>query len=341
MKTYAILGLLSGFLLAACSNAETSSPEPETDLVAISVPETDTDTKIGADNDAPLDTQPPSIEKVLSPAEKAFAAQKEYYDLDTRLQPIVELCGAPDGAYYPEFLFVTFGYQDQDTSAYKGTVYTQLVSYVQDEIATETLFIPKETVIFEVLGRTEVRMTSTEENISGLTGGFMSDGTPQPNYDFEGVELDRKIYCNQPQEAVELLTNFLADLDSAAPSPAAPEIRYSVDIRSEVNLEGMCEYMHEEALATISETLSGSGLTPIQQIAEAPNNDMRIRLTPLPNRDPNAQNDCRYDVDIVRDWTDEAWFATPARNQNYESGYELIFQSLLEIGDEFREKIGE
>lgn len=345
--------LLPALLLAACSNAETAAPEPETDLVAISVPETDlkaeTDTPAPQaanqvdplDPDVPLDIQPLPLEKILSPAEKAFAAHKELYDLDSRLHPIVDLCGEPQGAYYPDYLFVTFGYQDQDTAAYKGTIFTQLASHSQGDIATETLFIPKETLIFEVHSETEVRMSSTEENISGVTGGFRRNGEREPSYDFEGVGVDRIIHCNKPQSAVERYEYFLSEEAARPPVSERPEIRYSVDIRSEVNLEGMCEYMHEEALATISDTLERRNLIPIQQIAEAPNNDMRIRLTPLPNEDLNASNDCRYDVDIVRNWTDEPWFATPARNQNYESGYELIFQSLFDIGEDFKKQIEE
>jgi len=288
---------------------------------------------LSGDRDAPLEIPPPSLEKYISPAEKALADQIERYEIDTRLQPIVQICEQEDGPYHPDYALITAGYQDKDSAAYKGTVFFQLVSFSRGNIATETYFIPAETLIFKPIDMNTLRIASTAKNVSGVTGGFKSNGQPEPSYDFEGVDLNKGVYCKEPDKASAFMNGALADILR----PNRPIIRYSIDIRSEVNLEGMCEYMHEEAKDTIAQTLISQDLKPILQIPEAPNNDMHIRLTPSPNRHDMAQNDCRYDIAIRRNWAQNPWFAKPARNQNYESGYELIFQSIVEIGDEFRD----
>lgn len=311
-------------LLAGCNNSDTQLMEPVTDTVSL-------EASLNDDADAPINGNTLSLEKIISPAEKAYAEQQAFYDIDPRLQPVVNMCGEPDGPYYPDYLLTTIGYQDKDTAAYKGSLFLQVASHSRGSISTETYFIPTETLIVEAL-ETELRIASSQDNVSGVTSGFQSDGTAEETYDFEGVDLDRKIHCNKAVEATQLINAFISSLNA----PVTKEIRYSVIIKSEVNLEGMCEYMHADAKATIVETLSDIGLTPIEQIAEAPNNDMLIRLTPLPSDGSHSQNDCRYDIDIVRNWTKEDWYATPARNQNYETGYELIFQSLFEVGEEYK-----
>ncbi len=335
MKYTALPLIAAAGFLSACNQAQPAQPDTQTDApIEIKAAETTATQDVDTDADAPLDIQPLSLEKVLSPAEKAYAEHKSFYDIDERLQPIVDICGEAEGPYYPDYLLQTMGYQDRDTAAYKGSIFLQVASFSRGNIATETYFIPTDTLIVEALDK-EIRIASKLDNVSGLTSGFRSDGTAEDTFDFEGVDLDRAIHCNDPEKAVKMLTDFTSGLN--APAAIAPkEIRYSVDIRSEVNLEGMCEYQHEDAKATIAETLSGLGLVPLAQLAVAPNNDMRIRLTPYPNTEGHSQNDCRYDIDIVRNWTPEPWTSTPARNQNYETGYELIFQSVFEIGEEFK-----
>lgn len=328
--------------LSACTQAEETAPPQQTDfetkpvsknIEAQTLEQAPTVDLNYIDSDAPENNTLP-LEKLISPAERAYLDMLAMFEPDPRLQPIAEICGEPDGPYYPDYLLDRVGYEKGYVSPNTGSIYFGVASYSRGNIATESYYIPTETLIIEALNH-EIRVRSGQDNVSGATGGFRSNGESEETYTFEEVQIDRKIHCNEPEKAVQMLTDFISGLSTPA-TMASTEIRYSVDIRSEVNLEGMCEYQREEAKAEIAETLKRLDLVPMAQLAVAPNNDMRIKLTPMPNTQDVAQNECRYHVEIIRNWTTEPWYPTAARNQAYETGYELITDSLSDVGKEFK-----
>ncbi|MEP6343638.1 MAG: hypothetical protein ABJ275_10005 [Maricaulaceae bacterium] len=302
-----------------------------------------------------IDHPSKTVEEMLKPqnakgdaARATLATQLAQNETDTRLSPLLNSCKTqPVGYPYPYDL-ISAGYTDTPTEAYPQTLFFQVAARDSSwgGISLETIFYPIKTFNVTMLDERGIEVSSSAEDVSGVTSEINPDGNYGASYDFQEVSVDKKFYCADPEQATTFLQVLQTSLqsDTAPPNsePAVepetlPQIRYSVTFpRSDINLEGMCEYMHNDAKDRIKLALIRARLDPILQIAEAPNNDLRIVLPEYPNHSDVALNECRFDMDIYANWTPDNLNPIPARNQNYETGYELIDDGMLEIVDSYK-----
>lgn len=276
-------------------------------------------------------------------AEKAFYESLGWSETDARFAPLLDACGVAPDNVRPDYELFSASYSDRETYDPQNAFNVFVAS--QDErgdIYAEGYSYPIETLDIKAVGQSAIQLASTAEDVSGVTRAYDSDGYEHETHGFEELKVDVTFYCANPAAGARFVKDFAASkLANARPEPQeAHPIRYSVTFpASDTNAEGMCEYMYDEAKERIQTDFISAGFDPILQIAEAPNNDVRITLPEFANDHDMAMNDCRFDMNIDAYWTEENLTPLPARNQNYESGYELIHDGVQNIVSSYLKNI--
>ncbi|MCI5044060.1 MAG: hypothetical protein MRY72_05130, partial [Aquisalinus sp.] len=273
-------------------------------------------------------------------AEDAFYKQLTYITPDERFVPLLEACGVAPDSEAPEYEIFDARYTDHEGYQYDPAFSIRLASQGNDgDIFVEGLSYPLETLDIKVSGLSYIMIKSTAEDVSGASWAFGPDGYAFETHGFAEMNVERKIFCADAVSGAEFISNF-ADTYSAGHTTYP--LRYSVTFQNNGpengghDTEGMCNYMYDDAKQIIKEELEYYDIQPKLQMPDAPDNDLRLTLIESENTDPYAKNECKFDIDVDAAWTDNL-NPLPARNQNYETGFELIYQGMIQIAVSFRE----
>jgi hypothetical protein len=147
---------------------------------------------------------------------RAFDEEVAGYKIDTRFAPLMEMCGPRPAVRDGTNPFIaSVGYQDEDWVAFEGTLYFTVALETAEDVSWNTVFLPTGTFVATAPDDGGLRIASTGFDVSGFSGGYQPNGERWPSYDFEEVDYDAVVACDDPAAAA----SFLMALSDAPPAP--------------------------------------------------------------------------------------------------------------------------
>ena len=298
---------------------------------------------VHADSDTEIPNYNEAFERANG-AERAFEATLTNLDRSESLLGLLNLCGISPGNFGAQYEVFNAKYLGEQSPEYPLSFHFLIAGQDYDgAIYFEDLFFPLNSIAVDIADEPlAIRIHSKNEDTDGFSGGYLANGQQEATYEFNNVAVDKTVFCRNPKQATELLESVIAsnlgqlEHDGNEDSSNKYPLNYSVSYKTDgTNTEGMCEYMYEELDTIIDKGFRHYGLEPMRQISEAPNNDVRLTITEYENTDSNAKNDCRFDLSVSASWTQKNLNPLPAKNQNYETGFELVSQGITEVATSF------